>query len=397
MATTNAADAQRPRAFEIDGVAQGRSPTWYRGENCNYNPRAENLTGSDAVRRHVIAGWEPDAPFIGPQTRTVAFGSCFAANITKWLEKRDFNVISSKSSSHGKSYVARFGEGIVNTFVIRQQFEWALQGKQFEENLWHGYDATEYGYDEDIRNDTKAMFQEADVFIITLGLSEIWYDEVTGGVFWRAIPKDKYDPSRHKFRVSTVEENRENIKAIVDIISTHRPEARIIFTLSPIPLVATFRPVSCITANSVSKSVLRAALDEALRDLDQPDRVYYWPSFEIVKDIFSNPMKKDRRHLKKRIMAFIMTQFEAVWCHGSIPRSTLDAAWMDAHFANGTYPGKVQNIVKNDNVKALKRLMRRVDATDRTALLPWIAGAAAQGSSVANWAAAEMTEQEAKD
>ena len=121
---------------------------------------------------------------------------------------------------------------MVNTFVIRQQFEWAFENRIPELDLWPSYDARAFGYDEQIRLSTRALFDKADVFIITLGLSEIWYDEVTGGVFWRAVPTDKYDPARHKFRVSSVAENIDNITVIYRLIRQYRPSAKVIFTLS---------------------------------------------------------------------------------------------------------------------------------------------------------------------
>jgi hypothetical protein len=154
---------------------------------------------------------------------------------------------------------------------------------------------------------------------------------VTGGVLWRAVPRDKYDPARHRFRVSSVEENRANIRVIYDLIRTYRPDAKVIFTLSPIPLVATFRPVSCITANSVSKGILRVALDDVLRDIGQEGHAFYWPSYEIVTDIFDWQWMPDRRHVKVEVLDFIMTLFESCWCQGR-PRMTLDEAWARARW-----------------------------------------------------------------
>jgi hypothetical protein len=69
--------------------------------------------------------------------------------------------------------------------------------------LWQAGKAERFEYDEEVRLATKALFDKADVFILTFGLSEIWYDELTGGTFWRAIPKGKFDKTRHKFRVAT--------------------------------------------------------------------------------------------------------------------------------------------------------------------------------------------------
>ena len=59
----------------------------------------------------------------------------------------------------------------------------------------------------------------ADTFIFTLGVSEIWYDKVSGEAFWRAIPVELFDEDRHGFRISTVEENVDNVTETIKIIS----------------------------------------------------------------------------------------------------------------------------------------------------------------------------------
>jgi len=166
--------------------------------------------------------------------------------------------------------------------------EWALEGVEPPRGLWHGYKAEEYGCDERIRDKTRKILLETDFFIITLGLSEVWYDEETGGVFWRAVPRQHYDPSRHKFRVCSMAETKAALTRIRELVVKHVPNAKLLFTLSPVPLAATFRPVGCITANSVSKAILRAALDEMLREAgDALNRsLFYWPSYEIVTDLF---------------------------------------------------------------------------------------------------------------
>jgi hypothetical protein len=351
--------------FDIDGHKQVGHYTWFRGENANFNPQYANLHAADSALKFIVKGWEPEEALITKETKVVAFGSCFASNITKWLARRNYSVLTDKEESKSSSYVVRFGEGMVNTFVIRQQFEWAFEGKKFEEALWHGYDAQEFGYDEGVRLETAALFNSADVFIITLGLSEIWYDEVTGGVFWRAVPSKKFDASRHKFRVSSVEENKANIRAIIDLIRKHRPDAKIVFTLSPIPLVATFRANSCITANSVSKAILRSALDEVIRE--QPDKnvVHYWPSYEIVLDLFDNAWVDDRRHVKGEILDFVMTLFEIVWCKNSVLKMSLGRAWFLALAATGKLPANLPDAISGHDIdRALKMIERHNKKTD---------------------------------
>lgn len=329
----------------VEGEAAPHSP-WFRGrKRAKKNPDMTQMVSHTAAADHVIDGWAPDGPKIDKDTRITAFGSCFAANISKWLGKRNYRV-STKDPDAQNAYVVRIGEGMVNSFVIRQQFEWAWENKSFDESLWHGYDKEIYGYDESVRIQTKQLFDNTDVFVLTFGLSEVWYDAQTDNVFWRAVPKEFYDPERHLFRVSTVEENRDNIDAIYKLIRKHRPDAKVIMTLSPIPLIATFRDESCITANSVSKAVLRVAVDEVMREHKADGYLHYWPSYELVMDVFQAPFIKDRRHIDPKILDFIMTQFEHTWCKdedGKLP--SLLEAWVVARVAAGFLPERVGKMV----------------------------------------------------
>lgn len=336
LVTTRA--GTRQMQFQTTSRTSAEFRTWFRGEHTHYNPSVARILGVEAARKYVLEGWAPERPLIRPDTQITAFGSCFAANISNWLSRRNYRVLT-KDESARDAYVVSCGEGMVNSFVIRQQFEWAWENKTFDGTLWHGYKAEEYGYDPAVQAETKRLFDATDVFILTFGLSEVWYDEPTGNVFWRTIPKAAYDPARHKFRVSTVEENRDNLRAIYRLIRTHRPDAHVIFTLSPIPLIATFRDVACLTANSVSKAVLRVAIDEVVREFRDEGKLSYWPSYELVTDVFHNPFKPDRRHPKNQILNYIMTLFEHTWCEpsaGGLPSLTL--AWAVALAEAGLLP-----------------------------------------------------------
>ncbi|MEO9827082.1 MAG: GSCFA domain-containing protein [Paracoccaceae bacterium] len=336
--------------------------TWFRGEHTNFNPKLAQITGVDGPTRFVLDGWLPDAPLIDKDTQITAFGSCFAANISNWLSQRNFRVLN-KADDATRAYVVTMGEGMVNSFVIRQQFEWAWENKVFEQALWHGYKAEEYGYDEEIRLETKRIFDETDVFILTFGLSEVWYDEPTGNVFWRTIPKENYDPERHKFRLSTVDENRENIRAIYDLIRRYRPDAKVIVTLSPVPLIATFRDVSCISANSVSKATLRVAIDEVVRDVRDEGHLYYWPSYEMVTDVFKSPFRPDRRHIRPIVLDHIMRLFETAWCKDNgVSETELLESWVTANIASGLLPADLQPLINKRRPFPLRRYLAEAPA-----------------------------------
>lgn len=374
-------------------VQRGRSDDthyhWFRGRGATKGPTRVQMVPAQAVRDYVIQGWAPQGPLITPDTQITAFGSCFAANISNWLSARKFRVLT-RNDDPKPAYIVSCGEGMMNSFVIRQQFEWAWEGRVFDQPLWHGYDAQAFGYDPEVQAKTRAIFDATDVFILTFGLSEVWYDEPTGQVFWRAVPRAAHDPKRHKFRVSTVAENRENIEAIYALIRRHRPDARVILTLSPIPLAATFRDVGCLSANSVSKSILRVAIDEVVRAHRDEGVVHYWPAYEMITDVFRLPYLPDRRHPHRAVIDYVMTQFEHVWCAGAPEtRPPLTDAWVRALAASGTLPAALVGIVDRRQRWRLARIIRgaRLDddpATDaalRTLLRDlragWNAGAPA--------------------
>ncbi|CAA0086310.1 Uncharacterised protein [Starkeya nomas] len=307
-----------------DGVERKTSGSFFRGSTTNFYPNDGSLEKNYVIDQYLVHGWMPKTGFVTKSTPIVAFGSCFAANISNHLHDRGFNVLTKKDN---KAYVTKMGDGMVHTYAIRQQFEWAWLNKTPALDLWHGYSAEEFGYSEAARADTRELFDTAEVFVITLGLSEIWYDEPTGEVFWRAIPKDRYDPSRHKFRVATHAETLTNIRAIHELIRRFRPEATIVFTVSPIPLTATFRPVNCLSANAVSKATIRSAIDEFIQEAGASDeRLFYFPSYDIVMYAFSHQWTEDRRHVYRHVLDFNMKIFEHYFCDPSLPKADLQSS-----------------------------------------------------------------------
>ena len=303
-----------------NGQKQRTSQSFYRGEHTNFLPTPEMLSEPHAIENHIIRGWNPASRMVSKGTPVVAFGSCFATNISTYLHKRGYTVLTKQEN---KAYITKMGDGLVNTSAILQQFEWAWLNKTPVADLWHGFKAEEFGYDEAIRLETKELLDQAEVFIITLGLSEIWFDEPSGEVFWRAVPKARYDPGRHKFRVATHAETKSNLNAIYAIIRRFRPTAKVVFTVSPIPLTATFRQTSAHSANSVSKAVLRSAIDEVMREAGDDDHLLYFPSYEIVMHNYRNQWGPDGKHVVQTVLRFNMALFEHYYCHDGISREEL--------------------------------------------------------------------------
>lgn len=314
---------------------EGQAPkivgsAFYRGENCQFNPYHADHTDPRFAEHFLLRGWIPEARFITGATRITTFGSCFAQHINAHLKSIGFDT---SKDQDGGVYISLMGEGLVNVHSIRQQFEWALEDVAPPTELWHGFRAESFGYDEDVRQRTRAIFLSTEVFILTFGVSEIWYDEMTGGVFWRAVPMAHFDAARHKFRVASFAETRAVISDILDLIHSHVPQARVVMTVSPVPLVATFRPVSCITANSASKALLRAALDEVIREREDP-RLFYFPAYDAITTLFPQPHHEDGRHFHDFVVPSIMRLFEAFYCVTPLTREEAEATLREARIAS---------------------------------------------------------------
>ncbi len=285
---------------------------WFRGENCNFIPSKKHFNDKDFFEKYVLEGFRPGKPFITKKHNIIAFGSCFASEVSTYLADKNYSIFNKKYSTD--AHIIRYGEGMANTFTVLEQLLWAFENKNIEKNTWYYSPEEQERTDQDIRMQTLNLLNQIDVFIVTVGLSEVWYNKKNNQVFWKAIPANQFEENKHGFRLSSVEENSKNLDSIYSVIKKHRPDASIIFTLSPIPLMATFRPQSCITANSVSKSILRVSLDNIISKYKKNEDIYYFPSYEITKDYFADPFMDDNRHIKKECILKIMKVFEDNYC-----------------------------------------------------------------------------------
>jgi len=295
--------------MEADAVihfSEKRRQTWYRGDVVNFLPTFKHLTEyEDPIEEFHLKGFLPEEAFISRDTLVMTFGSCFADHIRGYLGNLG---VKQHLIKYKRIPIVHANAALNTTFVLLQQFEWAWEGRTFDEALWFDDSTNEIEALEAYREETRKAFDKTDVFIITLGLSEVWYNKKTGDVFWRGIPVTRHDPELHGFRLSTVEENTDNINKIIALGKKHNPNARFIFTLSPVPLLATFRWVNCIAANSVSKAILRVAIDQVMEE-HRGQGVYYWPSYEMIKEGGVWPYKADNRHVKDEILNTMMERF----------------------------------------------------------------------------------------
>jgi len=215
-----------------------------------------------------------------------------------------------------------------NTFSILNELRWALDPEavfpidsivQVTESTWFDPHITPTlelaGLQETL--DRRAMLQTVSkriancrAVIITLGLVEVWRDcEVD--VYTNSTPARsvlKTQPKRYEFHVTSFAQNWANLEAIHALLTRYcHPEVRIVITVSPVPLMATFSKMDVVVANTYGKSLLRAVAQEWAATHVNVD---YFPSYEIVQNSSRAAVwERDLRHVTGAGVQQIMELF----------------------------------------------------------------------------------------
>jgi hypothetical protein len=181
---------------------------------------------------------------------------------------------------------------------------------------------------------TRQAFSTCDVFVFTLGLTEAWISREDGAVF-PACPgtiAGEFDPRRHAFVNFTVDEVVRDLHDFVRELRTINSSVRIVLTVSPAPLVATASDRHVLAASTYSKSVLRVAAEQVLRDFDH---LHYFPAYEIVTgpqapaDFFA----PDRRQVSDKAIEAVMSAFLSA-CEAAPGEVVLDNASLQSTTAS---------------------------------------------------------------
>ena len=100
---------------------------------------------------------------------------------------------------------------------------------------------------------------------------------------------------------------------------------RVLLTVSPVPLVATYEPRHVLVSTTYSKSVLRVAAQAAL---DQLPYVDYFPSYEIISTASTsrNYYRDDLREVTDMGVAHAMRCFTHHFIHARPWSASIDAA-----------------------------------------------------------------------
>jgi hypothetical protein len=281
---------------------------------------------------------------IDKETKIVAAGSCFAQHLARHIKKRGFNFYQTENThaffnvKHGndanagtfnyESFSARYGnvytarqlrqliDRAYGAFVPKSQ-SWKRNDGMFVDPFRPQVEPGGYVSEKEVALDRKyhlgavrKAIEGADVFVFTLGLTEAWIDKRDGAVFPVApgVSGGAYDPNVHEFKNFTVNETIEDTAYSIKQIKKVNPNIKVLLTVSPVPLNATYEPRHVLQSTVYSKSVLRVAAEEMKKHFDFVD---YFPSFEIITSPHSrgNYFAADLRSIEERGVEHVMGVF----------------------------------------------------------------------------------------
>jgi hypothetical protein len=127
----------------------------------------------------------------------------------------------------------------------------------------------------------KHLFEELDIFVFTMGLTEAWthVDDGTTYPISPGVIAGRYDPAKYKLDNFRYQSIRDDFVSFIDGVRSKNPKARFLLTVSPVPLAATATKEHVLVATTYSKSVLRAVAGDLAEDIAG---VFYFPSYEII-------------------------------------------------------------------------------------------------------------------
>ncbi|MDR0781537.1 MAG: GSCFA domain-containing protein [Pseudomonadales bacterium] len=262
------------------------------------------------------------APIVAPKftlpkrPKIFASGSCFAREIEFGLFHMGYDVLS-WTPDMDKKFNGTFHRytthAIINDFKFALEREWSEDnivktGNQYIDYTGHGGFKTHeeaVQIRREIINRHKRI-TEADVLFVTLGLVEAWFDTQTQ-TYTNTPPFGQFLGKRFELRITNFMENYRTVQRFLTFLRKHKPDLKIILTVSPVPLKETFSGEDIVIANTYSKSVLRAVAQEVARNDPLTD---YFPSYEmVVLADLDSAWLPDRRHVRHEFVEKIIRKF----------------------------------------------------------------------------------------
>lgn len=224
-------------------------------------------------------------------------GSCFAQHLAREIKKAGFHYLETEpeetdtfSANYGNVYTVEQANQLLDKSFASHPSEievWSREGRFYDSLRPNVFEQGLSSKEEVLAKRAQhhlavqRVFTESDVIVFTLGLTEAWRSRVTGDVFPLApgISAGEFNPEIHEFKNYDVTETSEQLIEWCKRVHDLNQNVKILLTVSPVPLNATFETRHVWTSTTYSKAVLRLAAQAALEKFDFVD---YFPSYEII-------------------------------------------------------------------------------------------------------------------
>lgn len=237
-------------------------------------------------------------------------GSCFADSIGSILLSNKHNVVSNPL---GVMY---------NPISVADSIKRILDQRKFTQNdlfmhnnLWHSFalhGSFSSSKPEDVLEKSNEQIEKSHLFLekcdylfVTLGTAWIYQNSSNGQIVANCHKLPDWNFTRRKL---SVEEIIETWEPLIVQLKKHKPQMKIIFTVSPIRHLK-----DGAHENQLSKSTLLLAVDE-LNKIN-PDSTSYFPSYELIMDELRDYRfyAADMIHLSDMAIDFIYNKFAELY------------------------------------------------------------------------------------
>jgi hypothetical protein len=246
---------------------------------------------------------------ITPDKKIATMGSCFAQHLARHISRIGLNYYVEETPPEGMNeqearaknygvFSGRYG----NIYTARQalqllrrslgsfvpgEFAWPYKDgyvdafrPQIQPEPLPSVEVVKAEADEHLRR-VRTMFESTDWLVFTLGLTEAWRSKLDGAVYPSApgVHGGTFDPERHEFINFSVQEVMDDLRCFINELRAVNPRVKIIFTVSPVPLIATYEDRHVLVSTVCSKAILRCSADAMEREFED---VHYFPAYEII-------------------------------------------------------------------------------------------------------------------
>jgi hypothetical protein len=267
--------------------------------------------------RRAVSRVEPHMfdPVVSPKfkldsrAKLATAGSCFAQHISRQLMRMGFNYFVTERGEHlSKNEQIRRNYGVFsarygNLYTVRQllqlfdeafderrplELSWTREDGRLADPYRPQIEPAGFSSEADLQDSRRThlaavrdIFTQSDVLVFTLGLTEAWRSKRDGSVFPSApgVVAGSFSPEKHEFVNFTLAEVNADLNELLAKLRRKNPQVKVLLTVSPVPLIATYEDRHVVVSTAYSKAVLRVVAGENASRYEWLD---YFPSFEII-------------------------------------------------------------------------------------------------------------------